>query len=156
MMNCRKQRSAMTLVEVMVVVSIIGLLAAALFPAVKKSLEYKENSAVAHKLRTATQAFELYRSEEGSYPEDRTPGVTPPEMVDYFDFFEIDWWAEITEIGGKLDWDEGYHFAYSVSIHAPTRGREQLEDLDKMIDDGNLSSGKFRAVDDHYHYILEE
>ncbi len=77
-------------------------------------------------------------------------------MVEFFDYFDIDWWAEVTEIGGKFDWDNGYHFPYSISIHAPTQSQSQLEDFDKMIDDGNLSTGNFRAVGNHYHYILEE
>jgi len=152
----RNRKNGMTMVEVLMVVGIIGVLAVILIPATKKAFEYKENSEVAHKLRTAIQAFELYRSEEGAYPEDRNPGIIPPEMVEFFDYFDIDWWSETTEIGGKFDWDKGYHFPYSVSISAPTKSQSQLEDLDKMIDDGNLSSGNFRAIGSQYHYILEE
>ncbi len=151
-----KQQKGMTMIELVMVVTIIGLLSAILVPVTKKAIEYKENSQVAHKLRTAIQAFELYRSEEGFYPPDKNPGITPVGMAEFFDYFDIDWWAETTEIGGKFDWDKGYHFAYSVSIHAPTKSQSQLEDFDKMIDDGDLSTGDFRAVGNHYHYILEE
>ncbi len=155
-MNRIQKCNALTLVEMMMVVAIVGLLSVVLVPIAKKSFEYRENSLVAHQLRTAIQAFEMYRAETGGYPPDKTPGVTPPEMVEYFDYFDIDWWAEGNAIDGKWDWDKGYHFPYSVSIHAPARTSSQLEDLDKMIDDGSLASGKFREVDDHYHYILEE
>jgi type II secretory pathway pseudopilin PulG len=155
-MDRRKQRVAMTLVEVLMVVSIIGLLSACLVPLVNMATQYRQNSEVAHQLRTAIQAFEMYRSETGGYPPDKTPAVTPPEMVEYFDYFDIDWWSEATAVGGGWDWDNGYHYAYSVSIAAPTAKLKQLERLDKMIDDGSLVSGKLRAVGNHYHYILEE
>lgn len=155
-MNRMSQRDGMTMVELMMVVSIIALLSAILIPISKKAIEYKENSEVAHKLRTAIQAFELYRSEEGFYPPDKNPGITPDGMDEFFDYFNIDWWDETTEIGGMFDWDNGYNFPYSVSISKPTKSLSQLEDFDKMIDDGNLATGNLRAVGNHYHYILEE
>ena len=154
----------MTLIEVLMVVGIVGLLSAFLVPIAKKAFEYKENSLVAHKLRTATQAFALYRSEEGSYPGDVNRAVVPAGMAEFFDYFDPkdpeakkvrEWWAEATEIGGNFDWDK-HGDVCSVSIVEPTRDSEQLEDLDKMIDDGNLSSGNFRAFGSRYKYILEE
>jgi len=145
----------MTMVELLMVVAIIGLLSVALVPFSMKAFEYKENSEVAHKLRTAIQAFELYRSEVGSYPGDVARGVTPAGMVEFFDYFDIDWWAETTEIGGKFDWE--YHDGvYSISIPDLTIDQDQLEELDKMIDDGSLTNGSFRAGGDRYHYILEK
>jgi type II secretory pathway pseudopilin PulG len=146
----------LTLVELMIVVFLIGLLSVILVPAIRMAVQYRENSQAAHKLRTAIQAFEFYRGETGGYPPDKTPGVTPPEMVEYFDYFDIDWWGQTTEIGGKWDWDNGYHFPFSVSIAQPTKPQSQLVKFDKMVDDGNLSTGKFRAVGGQYHYILEE
>ena len=155
-MKCAKQKRAMTMVELMMVMAIIGLLSAIMVPVGKMAIQYRENSLTAHQLRTAIQAFELYRSEAGDYPPDKTPGVTPPEMVEAFEYFKLDWWGDKTPIGGKWDWDNGYHFPFSVSIAAPDRTFKQRQDLDKMIDDGNLYTGKFRAVGSHHHYILEE
>ena len=155
-MRIAKQRSAMTLVELMIVMAIIGLLSGILIPVAKMAIQYRENSLAAHQLRTAIQAFELYRGETGGYPPDQSRGITPPEMVEYFEYFEIDWWGEVTDIGGKWDWDNGNNFAYSVTIADPTRKQKQLKKLDKMIDDGSLSAGKFRSVGSRYHYILEE
>ena len=151
-----RKRNAMTMVEVLIVLAIIGLLSVILIPAAKMAIEFRENSLTANRLRTAIQAFEMYRGEVGGYPPDKTPGVTPPEMVDYFEYLDIDWWGQETPIGGRWDLDNCYHFAYSVSINRPTRTWAQRVRLDKMIDDGNLSSGQFRAVDGQYHYILEE
>lgn len=152
----RVYKKGMTLIEIVITASIIGLLAAFLIPAVVMGIQRRENGLCASKMRIAINAFELYRAETGGYPPDKTPGVVPPEMVDYFDDLGIDWWTSDTEVGGKWDWDNGYHFAYSVSIASPTAPAEQLEELDALLDDGHLLNGKFRRVSSQYHYILEE
>ena len=149
--------SGMTLVELLLVVTVVALLSAFLIPVVKKAIESKENAQCASHLRTAAAAFEMYRSEMGSYPADRTPGVIPPEMADYFSDLNIDdWWSDATELGGRWDWDNGYHYQYSISISTPTKSSDQLTDFDRLIDDGNLLTGRFRKVGVQYHYILVE
>lgn len=158
----RSYKQGMTLIEILIVVSIIGLLALVMIPAVTKAIERRENALTASRMRMAINAFELCRSETGAYPRDRTPGVIPPEMTDYFDDLNItEWWTETTDVGGKWDWDKGYHYAYSVSISRPTASQEQLEELDALLEYGNntrgdLTSGAFRKYDNQYHYILEE
>lgn len=153
--NCKP---GMTLVEMMITMSIIGLLAGMMVPAIRQSIRQRENLQAAETLRTAVSAFQLYASEKGEYPQDRTPGVTPPEMAAYyFPYFKIDdWWEDKTPLGGYWDWDNGYNYAFSVSIHAPERSLKQLEMFDAMIDDGDLSSGTFRRFNNHFHFILEE
>ena len=150
-------RDGMTLVEVLLVVTIIGILAAFLIPAINHAIRSRENARAASKLRTAVAAFTMYRSEMGSYPADKNPGQIPPEMTDYFAELNIDdWWSSATELGGNWDWDNGYHYKYSVSISAPTKSTDQLTDFDRMIDDGNLSTGFFRKSSTQYHYIIEQ
>lgn len=156
MMNPVYKRG-MTMIEVVMVVSIISLLAAFIVPAAKLALRSRENAQAASKLRRAVAAFELYRSETGSYPADKNPGEIPPEMATYFADMKItNWWNSATELGGNWDWDNGYHFKYSVSISAPTKSTDQLTEFDKLIDDGNLAAGKFRQSGTQYHYILEQ
>lgn len=147
----------MTLIEILVTVSIIALLATFLIPAVKAAVERRQNGLCASRMRIAVNAFELCRSENGSYPPDKTPAVIPPEMTDYFDDLGITaWWTQKTPVGGRWDWDNGYHYAYSVSISSPSASFDQLKDLDAMLDDGNLETGTFRKNGVQYHYILEE
>ncbi len=157
-MSFIQQRNAMTLVELLMTMLIIGALAMVILPAVTLGLQYRENTDTANHLRIAVQAFELYKDEVGNYPADKHPAATPSEMAGYyFPYFKInDWWSEKTKLGGRWDWDNGYHFAYSVSISSPTVSSSQLERYDKLVDDGDLSTGQLRLVGNQLHFILEE
>ncbi len=140
------------------VVAIVGALAAILVPSVKLGLQYRDNTDTATHLQVAVQAFELCKAETGSYPVDKNPAVTPPEMAGYyFPYFKIDkWWSKKTRLGGNWDWDNGYNFTYSVSVSGPTASSSQLKDYDRLVDDGNLSTGRLRLIGSQLHYILEE
>jgi type II secretory pathway pseudopilin PulG len=141
----------------MITVSVVGLLMVVMIPAVRQAISSRENALCASQLRSAVAAFEMYRSETGTYPADRYPGEVPPEMEGYFAELKIDqWWSDATKLGGGWDWDNGYNFKYSVSISAPTKSITQLTDFDRLVDDGNLSSGKFRRINSQYHFILEQ
>lgn len=151
------QKQGMTLIEIVITMSIIGLLATFLVPAIRHSIRQRENLEAVTYLRSAVSAFELYATERGDYPVDCQPAGIPPEMASYyFPYFGIDWWDEETPLGGYWDWDNGYHYAYSVSIHAPDRSEKQLKDFDALVDDGDLSTGSFRKRGNHYHFILVE
>ena len=155
-MSKQNNKSGMTVVEVLLTAALIAFLAAFLIPSAIRAARSRENARAAGKLRTAVAAFEMYRSETGRWPADRTPGVVPPEMTNYFAAMNIDaWWSRPTELGGGWDWDNGYNFKYSVSISAPTKSADQLTDFDRIVDDGNLNTGNFRKVGTQYHYIIE-
>jgi len=147
----------MTLAEMMIAVVLIGLLAALLIPAFLAALSSRDNTVCSRKLLSVVQAFELHAAERGFYPAGSAPGVIPPEMADYyFPYFKIDWWVDPTELGGFWAWDAGSPFRVSVSISAPSKSVQQLTDFDRLIDDGDLTSGNFRQVGSRYHYIIEE
>ncbi|MGE4489554.1 MAG: type II secretion system protein [Kiritimatiellales bacterium] len=152
------RKSGMTLVEVIIAVSIIGLMAVMIVPAVQHSVRSRQNSRCASQLRRAIAAFELYRSENGAYPPDQNvPGdLSVSGMNPYFDDLGIDWWAEETELGGRWDWDVGYHsIPASISIWKPTASAKQLLEFDRLVDDNDLATGRFRKIETQYHYILE-
>jgi len=159
-MNKPEYKRGMTLIELVLTAAIIGLLAALIVPAVNFATRSRENAQAARKLQTAVEAFELCAAETGVYPPDQSvpSETTVPLMEDYyFPYFKIDWWGDATELGGRWDWDVGYHgFNFSVSICSPDSSQDQMEDFDQLIDDGNLGTGRFRKVDNQYHYIIED
>lgn len=137
----------------MIVMTIIALLAMIAIPAFQKAMWSSANARYASDVRSAAGAFEMYSLEHGKYPDDTTPSVVPAGMSPYLEGLH---WQEETSVGGKWDWDNGqFGYAAGVSVYRPSATEKQMRQLDKVIDDGNLASGIFRARADGYIYIIE-
>lgn len=148
------RKSGFTLVEIMIVVVIIGLLATIALPAFFNNRKIAIANRVAKDLKTFTDAFEIYATENGGYPADLGPGRLPSVMNDYLhqSTFEAK-----TPAGGNYDWDQGqFGTIAGVSVYAPTVEVDVLQKVDDILDDGNLSAGRFRSRAAGYIYIIEE
>lgn len=115
----RQVAHAFTLVELLVVVSIIGLLAAIVTSAVMQAIGTANNTAVAVEMGSIGQTFELVKTDFGSYPPSRLFG---DEFTNYLQrkFTHYD----ISLIAGDMDkifktFDSGY----SYGIDAPDSDR---------------------------------
>ncbi|WP_372846915.1 type II secretion system protein [Pontiella sp.] len=147
-------KSGFSLVEIMIVSSIIGLLAALGIPAMNHAGIRTRNRIFAAEITAAGQAFVQYALDFGTYPPDTTPSRMPSGMSGYLRNAD---WTEDTVIGGKWDWDNGqFGVSAAVSVYSPDRTTEQMAKIDGIIDDGNLATGQFRARTSGYMYILEE
>jgi prepilin-type N-terminal cleavage/methylation domain-containing protein len=143
-----------TLTEIMIVVGIIGLLAAIAVPNFTKARRTAQNTAFAKDIRTFADAFILCSLEKKQYPPDTTPGVVPANMDGYLN---VVLWKSTTPIGGQWDWDNGqFGFKAGVSVYQPPADIEQLKAIDGILDDGDLSKGLFRARASGYIYIIED
>jgi type IV pilus assembly protein PilA len=147
------RQSAFTLIEIMIVVAIIGLLAAVGIPSLMRARMDVVRTTFIEELRVASDAFAVYAITEGSYPPDRTPGVIPPGMEERLRKVK---WTVNTPIGGFWDWDYNqFGYKAGVSVYRPSRTDEEMQDIDRRIDDGNLNTGLFRRRTDGFIYILE-
>lgn len=152
--GCRRPNYGFTLVEIMIVVVIIGLLAALGVPAWARARRNSQNSALANDLRQAAYAAQTYAFESGAWPAEVGPGIQPPELAPYLNTLI---WTLPTPVGGSWDWDyssSGSPTA-AISIVNPAADVSQMQAVDLKIDDGNLSTGKFQASGTKYIYILE-
>lgn len=141
-----------TLVEIMIVVTIIGLLAALAIPAFARIQLRSRASALANDLRVGQAAFETYALENGGWPPDGAAGV-PPEMAGYLSMEKFN---GPTPFGGNYDWDfEQFGFTAGLSVYNPDADLDTMGRVDAMIDDGNLATGNFRSRADGYILILE-
>jgi prepilin-type N-terminal cleavage/methylation domain-containing protein len=148
-------RSGYTLVEIMVVVVIIGLLAALAIPAFQRSQRASQNARAINDFRIFVQSFEVYNTQHGSWPADSGGGVVPTGMSG--DFKEDAWTLPVNTLGGRWNWDQGRAWATAaVSVTNFTVSDAQLLEIDAKLDDGNLSTGFFRKVAaNRVSYIVE-
>ncbi len=132
----------------MIVVTIISFLAMMAVPVFRRIENKARATAMGDDLRVFGNAFEAYASEKGGFPAATNPGVYPPEMAGRIK--ESDW-TRASPLGGHFAFETNQDFAgvrYSAVItvsttsdSALTGNADQLEELDKMVDDGNLNTG---------------
>ncbi len=141
-----------TLVEIMIVVVIIGLLAAMALPAFGRVRDASQGSRFVSDLRTFAQAFEGYATQNGGWPANAGTGAVPPGMTG--DFNEANWRGR-NSVGGRWNWDRNLNVAAGISVTGATFTDAQMAAIDAKIDDGNLNTGLFRKFDTRFTYILE-
>lgn len=137
-----------TLVEIMVVVTIISFLAMLAVPTIRRIQIRARASATANDLRVFETAFQTYATEKGGFPPESDAGVLPPPMVDRIKATD---WAKVSPVGGHFVWARDQVFGgvkckaaitISTTGDSPlTSDADQLEAVDRTIDDGNLSTG---------------
>jgi prepilin-type N-terminal cleavage/methylation domain-containing protein len=158
----RPRTAAFTLVEIMVVVTIISLLAAMSLPAWQRVKRKTIATTVANDLRTFSAAFEVCAHETGSWPAEVDVGVFPPEMASRMNATA---WQRTTPLGGQYNWDNNqmhgntrFRAAIAISSTSSSSVPQDLdlwEEIDRLIDDGNLATGNFRVgAEDEPVYIV--
>ncbi len=161
MERARISRTGFTILELMIVVSIIGLLAVLAIPAFMKIRQRAQDTAFINNLRQLSASMERYAITEGDYPTEAGAGVEPVRFKPYRPH-HIDW-TEKSHIGGHWDWDRAanrstniHGFYAGLTISHPERTSTQMTEIDERIDDGNIYSGEFRRISDGYTYILQK
>jgi len=150
--TCRRSAAGFTLVEIMIVVVIIGLLAAIAIPAFGRVRQAAQNSRFVSDLRVFAQAFESYAALYGTWPPNAGTGVVPSGMSG--DFNEANWRGR-NSVGGRWNWDRNLNVAAGISTTNVTVDDNQMIAIDRTIDDGDLNTGQFRKFGTRFTYILE-
>ena len=149
----QSDKRGFTLVEIMIVVVIIGILAVMAGVAFKHVRERAVATAVANDLRVFADAFQTYALENGDYPADVGPATLPSGMEEYI---KSSLFTSKTPAGGRYDWDEGvFGLTAAVSLRNPTVGSDTILEIDKAIDDGNLSTGVVFWRSGALMYVIE-
>ena len=127
-------RRAFTLVEIMVVVVIIGLLAAMAIAAFKRVQERSLASRMANDIRQCEAAFQRYALENGGWPPATAPGVVPAGMGPYLPPA----YSQPTALGGNFSWS-GPNAKFYIDTPAGVDAVMQI--VDTILDDGNIATG---------------
>jgi general secretion pathway protein G len=83
-MTDHNRREGLTLVEVLAVVSILGILAAMVVSRVTANSEDTNRNACYVNIGDIEMQVELFRRNEGSWPADNLSDIIPPGETDYF------------------------------------------------------------------------
>lgn len=148
----RSTEAGFTLLELLIVVAVIGVLAAIAIPNYQSSRDRAKAAVVVAELRNFSSAFFAFYTTNLEFPPDNHEAI-PPGMENLLPpQFE-----QTTAIGGRYNWEgpDGYPYA-GISISSGAEPRlAQL--VDKIMDDGNPGSGRFRITSNgRPTYILEE
>lgn len=148
-----KRQCGFTLVEIMIVVAVIGLLAAIALPNFVKARQVSQTTRMYADMKTAGTAFEVYAVENGDYPANAAPGEIPPGMAPYLGRFP---WTRKTVLEGTWNWDyDRYGFRAGISIINHEASSTIMAELDRRVDDGNSGTGQLRQRPNGHTYVLE-
>ena len=128
----------------MIVVAIIGLLAAIAIPSFMKSRVNAQASAIANDFRVFSGAFEQYALETGNYPpSDWSQGAYPTGMDEAW---LTDSWVGDSPIGGYYVFHDPPGGSPLVLLALNNMDTEMMTRVDEILDDGNLGSGRVQAI----------
>lgn len=154
----RRRGAGFTLVEIMIVVVIVGVLAALALPSFQLVRENSRNAAVMNDMRVFSDAFVMHNLETGTWPEDRLPGEFPPEMDGWLSEGRF---TGATPLGGLYDWDpessgsKPSDARIVITVRDYTVPESQIIRLLDRYDDGNAATGRIRSTGSNLFYIVE-
>lgn len=152
------QRAAgFTLVEILIVVVILGILAAIVIPTFANATNDSRKTAFAQELRIFKDAILRYEIENETLPDDGSSGTVPAGLEPYVN---VGQWQGGTPIGGVWDNETDDIVTLGMGVHfngtGGTRDASYMADIDNMVDDGDTATGSFRVFGDRYYSVLRE
>lgn len=150
------RRRGFTLVEILIVVIIIGVLAAIVIPVVSNAQEQARQAEFQDTLRKLTMATQHYLETNSSLPTQGAGDPIPAEV--YVNMYDNATFPNRTPLGGY--WHLGF-FAdvneWGVGVWWPsdeTGVEDKIVEIDVALDDGDKNNGKFQARNSARYYWL--
>lgn len=142
-----RRTHAFTLVEILIVVVILGLLAAIVTPQFAGATHHSKLASSLASMKALGQAFQMYNAVHGVYPADTGPGGFPPEMIGLIRRTD---WERSPLLGQEWDWNNGNSWSLlgpNISVWAPdTRYVPDWDALDRAHDDGSRVTGQLQQA----------
>jgi prepilin-type N-terminal cleavage/methylation domain-containing protein len=146
-----------TLVEILIVVVILGIIAAIVVPGMAGVAKSAEQAAFIRECKIYADAAMVFRVRTGGFLEAPGPGVLPSGFEDYVDGND---WTRPTPIGGLWDClldDLGVVAAIGVDFGEALPEDAYMLEIDSTFDDGVLETGMFRKLaEGQFCYVIED
>ena len=150
--------AAFTLIEILIVVILLGILAAVVVPQFTSASQDSRERAFQENLRQLVVAGSLYYSEHGALPAQAALSPVPPEMLQAAGrdgefqmetplggYWHVGYFADLNKWGVGVWWPSD---ADNVNTEANIRA------VDVIIDDGDSATGAFQVRDGARYYWL--
>lgn len=152
-----KHSKAFSLIELLVVIVVIGILAAVVVPNTIMAGDTARVAAAGEDLRAIEKAIEGYRNKTGKWPSNAGTAVLPTELESYFT--KSNPFDKVTPIGGMYDYDGTSGTRGPLIKVVGTSGNAVVADatllqLDEEMDDGDLSTGRIIKSSSQIHYFI--
>ncbi len=153
-----RDRAGFTLIEILIVVVILGILAAIVIPQIAGMSEEARRSSFAASVKKFAEAVERFRIENGTYPEDASSGVIPAGFDEYILQSNYE---RPTPLGGVWDTElNSMGVTSAIGVHfndGSDPGAAYMTQVDAIIDDGDLATGAFRELQaTRYYWVLAD
>ena len=152
-------RSGFTLVEILIVVVILGVLAAIVVPQAANAAGNAAQTAFARNVKQFTDVATMHRSRTGFWIGDSGSGTLPDGLEDFVD---PEAWENGTPIDGVWDSESRPDYDITLGIGVHFQDPEGQKDeaymavVDSILDDGDLTTGGFQQfAGDRFYYIVE-
>lgn len=151
----REREAGFSLIELLIVVAIIGIVAAIAVPAFLKLKTRSKTAAIATDFHTFRDTVMVYNSDFNKFPPDTAPGEYPPEMVDYlsnkYEFkpdtdYWYDWENWTGEDGNPDDGGTGIAVGFSVVTTNPDLASALLQRFPVLCQ---------QTAPDKYTFVIE-
>ncbi len=131
--------------EFLILAVLFGLFSGMATAGITKVRNTSEIAEVLSELRVLSAAFQGYALEEGHWPRATSDsGLLPAGMESRL---ELATWQREVVGGGRWDWSVDTNgVRAAISIRDCALSDEQLEQIDGMLDDGDLATGRFRFI----------
>ncbi len=147
-----------TIIEILIVVVLLGLLAAVVVISFGNNRKDAQQIAFINSVKVLANAAQVYWARTGEHLENAASGTVPAGWDSYIDARK---WTQLTPIGGLWDVEkDSYGIQSAFGVDFANGGGEDRDDaymldIDKTMDNGDLSTGRFRKIaPGRYYFIL--
>jgi prepilin-type N-terminal cleavage/methylation domain-containing protein len=145
----REKCQGFTLVEILIVVVILGILAALVIPQFNEAIQQTKRASFVTSLKNYANAAEQFSVRTGQRVTPLEPGAMPTDG--FQNFMDANSWVRPTSIGGAWHIQEGL-IGVVFNGTGDTRDAAYMELIDLMLDDGDLTTGTFQQVGANAYY----